>query len=579
MIQCALWNVRSLNNKLPDVMEHITDIDPEVVFLTETWLESDKNSVTAEAKTYGYKLLHNRRKDRAKEKGGGVGILVKTNINAKQLPVKHYTSFEHTIVKLPRKGGKFIFLISVYRLDSVATSTFLEEFTELLDIYTIPNEDCVIAGDMNIHLETDSTLSGKFKKMLDVYNLKQHVQEEATHNKGHTLDLVITPNIENYVNNVNVSNLDISDHFLIDFKVRWKSEERTTKKITYRSIRNVNMELFSSDVKERLDALTDANDVLTKVNDYNIAMAEVVEKHAPLKTRTVKVVPEVPWFDAEYAEQRKLRRTAEKKYRKSGLESDRKAYMALRKQTITLAITKKKSLISKKLQDGSAKTLYSVVNQLIDNNKRESVLPKSSSEKELADKFSVYFKEKVEKIRAAFKESSSHSDTKPYDGSLLSSFEPTTAEEVKEIISTHGIKCSPEDPVPANLLLPNIDVFVPYWVEMVNLSLELGDMEGMIRAIVIPLIKELSSIIETENFKNYRPVSNLLLISKIVERVVQRRLEAHMKKNGLQSNKNYGYMKNHSTELLLLKVVDDLFNSFDRKLPSVVHSVRPQCCV
>ena len=95
-------------------------------------------------------------------------------------------------------------------------------------------------------------------------------------------------------------------------------------------------------------------------------------------------------------------------------------------------------------------------------------------------------------------------------------------------------------------------------------------MGGMKNAVVIPLIKELSSIVDSENYKNYRPVSNLLLVSKIVERVVQKRLENHMIINNLCSVKNYGYKKGHSTELLLAKVVDDLFNSFDKNIPTIV---------
>jgi hypothetical protein len=43
-------------------MEHLIDRDPDIVFLTETWLQYEKNSVTAEMKTYGYKLWHDRRK-------------------------------------------------------------------------------------------------------------------------------------------------------------------------------------------------------------------------------------------------------------------------------------------------------------------------------------------------------------------------------------------------------------------------------------------------------------------------------------------------------------------------------------
>ena len=92
----------------------------------------------------------------------------------------------------------------------------------------------------------------------------------------------------------------------------------------------------------------------------------------------------------------------------------------------------------------------------------------------------------------------------------------------------------------------------------------------MKNAVVNPLIKELSNIVDSENFKNYRPVSNLVLVSKIVERVVQKRLEDHMIRNRLSSVKNYGYKKAHSTELLLAKVVDDLLNSFDKNIPTVV---------
>ena len=71
-------------------------------------------------------------------------------------------------------------------------------------------------------------------------------------------------------------------------------------------------------------------------------------------------------------------------------------------------------------------------------------------------------------------------------------------------------------------------------------------------------------------YKNCRPVTNLVIISKLVERVVQLRLEEHMNRNNLLTVKNYAYKKDHSTELLLLKVVNDLYQSFDRNMPSVV---------
>ena len=48
-------------------MEHLQDHKPSIVFLTETWLKSDVSDVTALVKTYGYKLVHNRRKKETKK--------------------------------------------------------------------------------------------------------------------------------------------------------------------------------------------------------------------------------------------------------------------------------------------------------------------------------------------------------------------------------------------------------------------------------------------------------------------------------------------------------------------------------
>ena len=61
-----------------------------------------------------------------------------------------------------------------------------------------------------------------------------------------------------------------------------------------------------------------------------------------------------------------------------------------------------------------------------------------------------------------------------------------------------------------------------------------------------------------------------MLVSKLIERVVDIRLRKQLVRNRLLSEKNYGYEKHHSTELLLLKVVNDLYQSFDKNIPSVL---------
>ena len=114
-LHCSFWNVCSLNNKLVEVMEHILDRKSDIAFITETWLKSDKNCISADIKNYGYSLRHSIRNDPEKEHGGGVGILFKSTLSPTQITSKTFSSFEHTVVKLPCANNVNIMLISVYR--------------------------------------------------------------------------------------------------------------------------------------------------------------------------------------------------------------------------------------------------------------------------------------------------------------------------------------------------------------------------------------------------------------------------------------------------------------------------------
>ena len=84
---CLSWNVQSIRNKCAQVIEHIKDYDADIVFLSETWMEADRNDITAMLKTVGYKLTHNRRCNRDKDLGGGVGILLKMSLVHKHMSI------------------------------------------------------------------------------------------------------------------------------------------------------------------------------------------------------------------------------------------------------------------------------------------------------------------------------------------------------------------------------------------------------------------------------------------------------------------------------------------------------------
>ena len=69
---------------------------------------------------------------------------------------------------------------------------------------------------------------------------------------------------------------------------------------------------------------------------------------------------------------------------------------------------------------------------------------------------------------------------------------------------------------------------------------------------VTPLLRK--SNFSVNNLKNYRPVSNLSFISKIIEKVVSNRLQAHINSNKLNNPMQSEYRKFHSTETALLRV-------------------------
>ena len=71
---------------------------------------------------------------------------------------------------------------------------------------------------------------------------------------------------------------------------------------------------------------------------------------------------------------------------------------------------------------------------------------------------------------------------------------------------------------------------------------------------------------------NYRPVSNLSFMSKVVERVVTEQLNEYLHTNDLMPRYQSAYRKKHSTETALLRVWFDMLNAADT--PSSSSSLR-----
>ena len=105
--------------------------------------------------------------------------------------------------------------------------------------------------------------------------------------------------------------------------------------------------------------------------------------------------------------------------------------------------------------------------------------------------------------------------------------------EIDDILSNIEFKSSTVDPIPAKLIKENKDIFLPVLCDIVNASLTSGTMDGTKLAHITPLLK--GTGLDTTNLKNYRPISNLSFIGKLIERVVLIRLNEHLDLNNLIS--------------------------------------------
>ena len=141
-------------------------------------------------------------------------------------------------------------------------------------------------------------------------------------------------------------------------------------------------------------------------------------------------------------------------------------------------------------------------------------------------------------------------------------FERASEDEITKLILSSSSKSCDLYPIPTSVLKNCLDILITPITDIINILMETSTFPQNFKdAHVGPLTK--TSLPKNE-LKNYRPVSNLSCISKILEKIVANRLQAHIKKNHLSNPLQLAYRKHHSTESALLKVHIDIIISMDK---------------
>ena len=594
-------NTRGLLNKLDHLRDIINYSHPDVILLCETWLNT-RTLDLVEIK--GYKLVSKIRVDRI---GGGVGILMKKELRTRcrdNLCVETQ-DLEHVVVEL-KTDTKNILLVSGYRPPNTSVKSMLQDYKCLIaNLKRCKHHELIIGLDHNLDLMKTHThkQTSEFLEMNLSSDLTPCITKPTriTHTTATLLDnIFVSPKLHQNLSPFILTE-DISDHLpIIALLGNQKKSLKQSITVTVRNLSDENIQL----IREDLDMI-DWENVLENQNcntgftTFHQILRESMDKHAPEKAKKLSYKKQIrdPWITkgilTSLARQKKLYR--EQLHAKSAVSTHKyRRYRNLLKSTIRKS---KQTYLHEKCVEfrQDSRKLWKLVNKIIgkNNNKTETIdsLRLDNILKHDPDSITNGLCNFFSNIGETYAKKIGQSETNinEYIGQIDSNpqslfFSPTTQHEIKELILKLPMKISSGYDNISNVLLKKLCASITSPLSIIfNKSLEEGIFpEDMKLADVVPLFKSK----DRNECTNYRPISLLLTISKLLEKIVYCRTYKFLERHDKLYVSQYGFREGHSCENAISELVSEivkrqqegmytlaLFLDLSKAFDSLEHSV------
>ena len=561
-------NARSINNKFQGIRDLTHTVDPTVLCIQETW----NTNPTTDYSIAGYHkpVLATRKMSGDCSNGGGTGIWVKNTLDYEIIKSKfECRKLETTAVHIIEHK---MIICNVYRPPGDVKNA-LESIQSLISsLCEHKRKDIVIVGDFNVDLMQESISANK---LLNATLEQNFIQLITTGTREHDSRATLIDHV--YVNSkcsfeTNVITSDLSDHYAtLTTKVGNKvsnKKQRVTKRWFTPQAYDILSDLLEATDWSPIEDMTSeeaANHLELKIKDYS----DIV---APVETKTVRTKRINQWLTQGLAISLK---TSSKLYRdskKAKTEQSKGKYKRYKKLLDKLIKKAKDSYYGKLIKDAGndSRRLWMLINEVIDRKQLRQKIPSSftngenkvTDKKEISNLFNKYFASIGKKM------AESQPDVDGYELHLKMAsskfhLRKVSKEEVEKIMAAQKPKLSCGIDTINNKLvkLCSKGLSVPM-TKVINKSISEAKVPSAYKkARVMPLYKKGSPA----EFGNYRPVSLLSALSKILEKVICKQMMNYLDHNNLLCPDQFGFRPKSQTNHVVQKMLNKISEEADKE--------------
>ena len=553
--------------------------------LVETWLNKQS---AKRVKIPGYTMYCSHRNNK---KGGGVGILISQTLDCRvreDLSI-NIENFENLTLEI-KTNHDSILLTSIYRPPNSKERPFLKTYKRLLNKFSENQLERLIIGlDHNMDLikhEHHGPTNDFIGINLDHCLIPTITKPtRVTKNSATLIDNIIIGKRYQSEYDPCIIVDDISDHFPLLLKTSntltniKQPKEVTTRSINQERCYEINQILSSQDWTMLLkDKNTD-----DAFNAFHNILQSTLDTVCPVHTMKLSKnkIRREPWLtNGLHKCIKKQKLLYHRQLNRHSTEMDRTKYLTYRNTLKQLLRRTKENYYKQKCIDFKQNTskLWKMINRVISKeNDKSNCIEYLKIEninhfdsKVIAEEFGKYFssvgKNLAKNIPSSQIGVASYIQKIPVNPKSLF-MNPTTPQEILKIIGNLANKSSSGHDNLTNILLKQLQSSICEPLTIIfNKSLESGEFpQEMKRADVIPLYKTKERFL----VNNYRPISLLLTISKVLEKIVYKRTYSFLNDTNQLYQSQYGFRSGHSCESAICELVGTIAKNQEEGLHTI----------